>query len=423
MKRSTFRVLFYLKKGRETASGEVMIMARITVDGKICQFSTKQKIKPDQWSVEANKAIGRSNQTHRLNSLLDDIKANIIKIYHEMLLRDNYITAEKLRNAFLGNHQVNVTLIEMFKKHNDDVAQLVGISKSKATLQKYSVTLKHLMEFIRFKYNISDVYINEVNPMFINDFKLYLLTIGKCGENTAAKFLQLLKRITIIARDNGLLKIDPFANHKIRMKRVDRGYLTQQEVELIAKKHLVSERLEQVRDIFIFSCFTGLAYIDVRNLTKANIKTSFDGNLWIMTKRQKTNVTVNVPLMAIPMKILDKYKGKTKDELLLPVISNQKVNSYLKEIDDVCGIDKNLTSHLARHTFATTTTLSKGIPIETVSKMLGHTSISTTQIYARITNDKISKDMDGLSDKFSNIENMFEEEKPKRKYTHKENVG
>ncbi|MFR9543922.1 MAG: site-specific integrase [Rikenellaceae bacterium] len=173
----------------------------------------------------------------------------------------------------------------------------------------------------------------------------------------------------------------------------------------------------------LLCCFTGLAYIDLANLTKANIKTSFDGNLWIMTKRQKTNTTVNVPLMKIPRIILAKYEGKLKDDMLLPMISNQKLNCYLKEIADICGIDKNLTFHLARHTFATTTTLAKGIPIETVSRMLGHTNISTTQIYARITNDKISKDMDGLSEKFSNIENMFEEEKPKRKYVRKVKVG
>ncbi|MFR9672063.1 MAG: site-specific integrase [Rikenellaceae bacterium] len=420
--RSTFKVLFYLKKGRETASGEVMIMARITVNGEQCQFSTKQKIAPNLWSVEAAKAIGRSKEIQKINLLLDEIKANIIRIYHDMQLTDNYVTAEKVRNRFMGNNEDCATILELFLKHNEDVKSLIGITKSKSTYQKYEVARKHLSEFIRFKYNMSDMYVNEITPMFIDNLKVYLMTVAGCAENTTSKFLQSFKRIIIIARDNGFLKIDPFANHKIRIKKVDRGYLTEQEVATIVQKKFASERLSQVRDIFVFSCFSGLAYIDLANLTKANIKTSFDGNLWIMTKRQKTNTTVNVPLMKIPRIILAKYEGKLKDDMLLPMISNQKLNCYLKEIADICGIDKNLTFHLARHTFATTTTLAKGIPIETVSRMLGHTNISTTQIYARITNDKISKDMDGLSEKFSNIENMFEEEKPKRKYVRKVKV-
>ena len=223
-----------------------------------------------------------------------------------------------------------------------------------------------------------------------------------------AKFMQFFKRIIILARNNGLIVHDPFANYKIQLKKVDRGYLTEQEMNKIIQKKFPTKRLEQVRDIFIFSCFTGLAYIDVKELTKNHIRISFDGNIWIMTKRHKTKVNVNVPLMDIPKKILQKYEGELPDDKILPVLSNQKMNAYLKEIADVCGITKNLTFHLARHTFATTVTLAKGIPIETVSKMLGHTNIQTTQIYARITNDKISKDMEGLSEKFNESERLFQ---------------
>jgi site-specific recombinase XerD len=187
--------------------------------------------------------------------------------------------------------------------------------------------------------------------------------------------------IIIVAKNNGLIFKDPFANYKIRFKRVDRGYLTDQEMQIIVGKKFVSKRLEQVRDIFLFSCFTGLAYIDVKHLTTDNIRTSFDGKLWIMTHRQKTDTPVNVPLLNIPLSILKKYEGKLSNGQLLPVLSNQKLNSYLKEIGDLCGINKNITFHMARHTFATTTTLSKGVPIETVSKMLGHTNIQTTQIF------------------------------------------
>lgn len=200
---------------------------------------------------------------------------------------------------------------------------------------------------------------------------------------------------------------DPFENYKIRLQKVDRGYLTEEEIEKIHKLNLVSERLEHVCDLFIFSCFSGLAYIDVAGLRKEHIRKSFDGNLWIMTKLVKIGTDVNVPLFDIPKMILDKYKNNLPNGKILPIISNQKLNSYLKEIADLSGIRKNLTFHLARHTFATTTTLSKGVPIETVSKMLGHTNIETTQIYARITNKKISVDMKGLSEQFTDIEGIY----------------
>ncbi len=218
--------------------------------------------------------------------------------------------------------------------------------------------------------------------------------------------MQTFRMIIIKAKNNGWIFADPFINYKIHLKRVDRGYLTETEIKKILKKQFTCKRLEQVRDIFIFSCFTGLAYIDVRNLTKDNIQTSFDGKLWIMTARQKTDTTVTVPLLKVPQAILKKYEGTQADGRLLPVLSNQKLNSYLKEIADLCGITKTITFHLARHTFATTMTLAKGVPIETVSKMLGHTNITTTQIYARITNDKIGRDMQALSGKLGEIEKI-----------------
>lgn len=222
--------------------------------------------------------------------------------------------------------------------------------------------------------------------------------------------MQTLRMIIIEAKNNGWIFNDPFANYRIRLKKVDRGYLTEEELQRILQKKMPCTRLEQVRDVFIFSCFTGLAYIDVRNLTKENIRTSFDGKLWIMTHRHKTQTSVNVPLLKVPQLLLEKYEGMLPDGRLLPVLSNQKLNSYLKEIADLCGIEKNITFHLARHTFATTMTLAKGVPIETVSKMLGHTNIVTTQIYARITNDKIGRDMQALAGQLSEIEKIALEE-------------
>ena len=405
--KSTFKILFYLKRGAIRANGCALIMGRITVDGVGTQFSTKLEVKPEEWDTKANRATGRSNANKQVNSLLEEIKASLHKVYHEMQRRDNYVTAEKVKNEFLGIAETHETLLALFAKHNADVEKLVGISKTPATLQKYKVTYNHLQSFLKDKYNVTDISLKEINLMFINDFEVYLMTTCKCGANTTAKFMQFFKRIVLIARNNGLIVGDPFANYKIRLQRVDRGYLTEDEIKKILELNLVSERLEHVRDLFLFSCFCGLAYIDVAGLRKEHIRKSFDGNLWIMTKRVKTGIDVNVPLLDIPKMILDKYKDKLPNGKILPVISNQKLNSYLKEIADLAGIKKNLTFHLARHTFATTTTLGKGVPIETVSKMLGHTNIETTQIYARITNSKISSDMKGLSEQFTGIEKIY----------------
>jgi site-specific recombinase XerD len=406
--KTTFNVLFFLKRDKQKKNGNVPLMCRITVDGNETRFSMKTDIDPGYWDVKSGKMTGRSAKAVEINGLIDNTRSVLNRIYHQELERMQSVTAEKVKNIFLGINTKQQTLLELFKKHNADVKSLVGISKSKATLQKYEVTLKHTIRFLRKKYNLSDIPFLEINHMFISDFETFLMVDCKCQSNTTAKFLQFFKRIILIARNNGWMIHDPIVNYKIRLNKVDRGYLTKEELELIFKKKIEIPRLEHVRDIFVFSCFTGLAYIDGSNLKESNIRTSVDGNLWIMTKRQKTDVNSNIPLLDVPKMILAKYKGKLPEGKILPISSNQKMNAYLKEIGDMCEIQKNLTFHLARHTFATTITLSQGVPIETVSKMLGHTNIKTTQIYARITDNKISLDMGVLSGKLKEMENAFQ---------------
>ena len=404
--KSTFSVLFFIRRDKKRKDGTCPIMCRITIDGIESRFNTKVYVEDASWNVKANKVSGNNPENRKKNARLDDIKASLHRIYHE-IQRFDVATPERIKGEFLGLDQSGETLLNLFDIHNKDVESLVGISRSAATLQKYKVTRKHVANYIKKKYRVSDIPLKSINHMFIRDFEIYLLTHEKVSHNTMAKFMQFFKRIIILARNNGLINQDPFANYKIRLKKVDRGYLTEEELTKIMIKKFPTKRLEQVRDVFLFSCFTGLAYIDVKRLSKDDIRTSFDGNLWILTKRKKSDVTVTVPLMEIPQKILAKYEGTLPEDKILPVLSNQKMNAYLKEIADVCGITKNLTFHLARHTFATTVTLSKGVPIETVSKMLGHTNIQTTQIYARITNEKISEDMRGLSDKFTDKGELF----------------
>ncbi|WP_417173365.1 site-specific integrase [Alistipes finegoldii] len=406
MSKSTFRILFYVRKNQVNKEGKASIMIRLTINGDTSQFSSKLEVEPALWDVKSQKMSGNSLRARQLNSLLDDVRTSLKNHFHDIETHEAYVTAEKVRNAFLGITIRQQTLLGTFRKHNEDVQKLVGISKSAATYAKYDRCMRRLEEFMQAKYRIKDIALKEISHVFITDFETYLRTESGCNENTTAKFMQTFRMIIIIAKNNGWIFADPFINYKIRLKRVDRGYLTEPEITKILKKQFACKRLEQVRDIFIFACFTGLAYIDVRNLTKDNIRPSFDGKLWIMTARQKTDTAVTVPLLKVPQAILKKYEGTLPDGRLLPVLSNQKLNSYLKEIGDLCGITKNITFHLARHTFATTMTLAKGVPIETVSKMLGHTNIVTTQIYARITNDKIGRDMQALAGQLGEIEKI-----------------
>ena len=400
MKKSTFNILFYVKRNAAKANGKMPIMGRITVNGQAIQFGAKTEVSPKLWDTKSGKAVGKTQEVIEINGILESIRATMTKIYRELQERETTVTPERIKNIFFGVEIQQQMLLELFKKHNEDVESLVGVSKSKATYQKYEVTRKHLTNFIKEKYNRSDVAIKEIDYIFITDFEVYLLTTCGCNSNTTAKFMQFFKRIVIIAKNNGWIRADPFANYKIRLKKVDRGYLQQSEVESIMNKKFAAKRLEQVRDIFVFSCFKGLAYIDVKKLRKEDIRTSFDGNLWIMGKREKTDVSFSIPLLDIPKRILEKYEGTLPDNRILPVPSNQKLNAYLKEIGDLCGIDKDLSFHMSRHT-AASLALSNGMPMESVAKMLGHKNIRTTQLYAKITDMKLSQDMAELEKKLN----------------------
>jgi len=303
----------------------------------------------------------------------------------------------------LGIDTRKQTLLELFDQHNREKKRLVGISIVKSTYNKYRITRDHLAAYLTDWHNLSDIPLKEINHKFVCDFERYLLTVKRSEVNTIAKYMQMFKHIIGIAIKYRWIQDNPFSGYKIQLKRTDRGYLTQEEVEILLNHTFKQKHLEKVRDIFVFCCFTGLSYIDVKQLTQDNIRISFDGGQWLMGKRGKTDVRYNVPLLDIPKQILAKYAGKLPDNRALPVTTNQYSNVYLNEIGKLCGLKKKLTFHLSRHTFATLT-LSKGVSIESVSKMLGHTNIQTTQIYARITNEKISQDMTLFAEKVKGVE-------------------
>ena len=397
MEANTFSVIFLIRRGRLDKDGKAGILIRITLNGEQCHVTSKISVYPDDWDTAKGRVKGKGKVAMELNGLLDEMKASIINHYREIQRRETVVTAEKVRNAFLGVNERKDTLLTVFEKYLENAKKLQGISKTKATIQKYERCLKRLKTFIPETYHVSDIALKEIKYEFIVDFESYLRRESKCCANTAAKFIQTLRMIILYAKNNGMIIADPFVNYKIRLEPVDRGYLTIEEINAIAQKEITIKRMSQVRDVFLFSCFTGLAYIDIYNLRESDIKDGPDGRKWIMIRRHKTNTAVNVPLLDFPLSILEKYKGTQKDGKVLPVLTNQRLNSYLKELADICGIEKRVTFHLARHTFATTITLANGMPIETVSKLLGLTQIKTTQIYARITNEKIRNDMAALA--------------------------
>ena len=398
MMKSIFRVVFYLRSNYVNKEGKTSVMLRIYLNNeRLSLGSTGISVKSSQWDKEKERIKGRTTEALNTNLQLDNIASGLQSIFRRIEMSD-VVSLERIKSEFLGKKEEIDTLMQLFEKHNGDVAKQVGVSVVKATLQKYNVCKRHFSEFLEKQYKRSDLKLTELTYVVIREFDLYLRTEVGQNPNTATKTMKTFKTITLLGQKMGVLLHDPFMNHRFHIEPVNRGFLTDEEILLIANKDLGISRLELVRDIFIFSCFTGLAYIDVSNLTPDHIVTLGDKQ-WIMTQRQKTSVETNVLLLDIPKAIIAKYGGKTyRNGKLFPMLTNQKTNSYLKEIADICGIKKNLTFHLARHTFATMS-LSKGVPMESVSKMLGHTNIRTTQIYARITNKKIEHDMEELADK------------------------
>ncbi|MBQ8594062.1 MAG: site-specific integrase [Bacteroidaceae bacterium] len=402
--RKCFKVPYYVRSNYENKQGKSPLMIRIFLNGEMMNIgSAGIYIDKKLWSNSTSRMKGRSIDALNVNAQLDLLSSTLLGIFKKYE-DDEELSLEKIKSDYLGKSSSLDTVMDIFDKYLEDLKSLIGTSKTQATFNKYAVARKHFSSFLKYKYGRNDIMPKELTYIVIHDFDVYLKTVLQLKANSATKTLKFFKTVIIFAQKSGKMTHDPFMNFRFQAEKVDRGFLTDEEIQCMMKKTFDIPRLEQVRDIFIFSCFSGLAYIDMVNLTEDNIVV-LDGKKWIIVNRHKTNVPSNILLLDIPLMIIDKYKGKDNDGRLLPIISNQKMNAYLKEIADVCGIKKRLTCHLARHTFATMT-LSKGVPIETVSKMLGHTNIKTTQIYARITNKKIESDMMVLAtklDKFNEI--------------------
>ena len=361
-------------------------------------------VPPRLWDVKNSRASGKSVEAQKINLAVDKIRVEVNRRYQELMQTDGYVTAAKLKDAYLGIGVKQETLLKLFEQHNAEFEKKVGHSRAQGTFTRYRTVCNHIREFLPHTYKREDIPLKELNLTFINDFEYFLRTKKKCRTNTVWGYMIVLKHIVSIARNDGRLPFNPFAGYINSPESVNRGYLTQKEIQTLMDALMKNTYHELVRDLFVFSVFTGLAYSDVKNLTADRLQTFFDGNLWIITRRKKTNTESNIRLLDVPKRIIEKYRGLTKDGCVFPVPSNGSYNKILKEIGKQCGFKVRLTYHVARHTNATTVLLSHGVPIETVSRLLGHTNIKTTPIYAKITVQKISQDMETLSYKLEEME-------------------
>ena len=397
-------ISFHARKTRATTDNLLPIYLRVTIDGQRFEISTQRYLEAYKWSFPAGKAKGNTEETRSVNTYLDMLKQKAYNLQKELIQEGKPVNLETFKCKWLGKNERPHMLLEIFQQHNDQVNQLLGKDFAPGTLVRYKTSLKHTREFIQWKYKANDIDIRKLNYDFISGYEFWLKTVRNCAHNSTMKYLGNFKKIVILCLKNGWLLKDPFLGFKMSKKEVVREFLTWEELQLIQSKRFVSSRINQVRDIFLFSCFTGLAYADVKKLKRSEVDTGIDGEKWVFTSRQKTHSASRIPLLSQALRIIERYNEHPQciaTDRLLPVLSNQKMNAYLKEIVDVCGITKELTYHIARHTFATTITLSNGVPIESVSKMLGHKNIRTTQHYAKILDKKVSEDMGLLRSKLN----------------------
>lgn len=401
MERTTFGLLFYIRRDKTNKRGEAPVFMRLTINGERADASIKRFIEPHAWNSAKGKANEKSRGGKDLNLYLDAISANILRIQRDLELDKKEVSAQIILNRYLGKEQSDRhTLMEVFRAHNEKCRALSGISLAPATVIRYETTLRLTEEFLQKNYKKEDCYLDEVTNQFIEDFEFFLKTVRRCCHNTTTKYLLNFKKIIRIALAKGWMKKDPFAQVHFHFEPVEREFLEKQELKVLLNKEITITRLAQVRDIFCFCCLTGLAFMDVQQLKPEHLVADIHGKIWIRKARQKTKNMCNIPLLDEAQKIIDRYREHPYCQthgVLLPVCSNQKMNSYLKELADICGIRKNLSTHCARHTFATLT-LASGATIDNVAKMLGHANVNMTRRYAKVLDSSIMRDMEVVAE-------------------------
>lgn len=402
---STFSVLFWIYSQR-AKDNLAVIYARITVNGRKLNISLKRKAQVDLWDSKKQRVIGKGSTSKELNQFLDQEHSRLFQCYQELRVEGKVISPESIKARYFGDIHHLFSLEDMFKYHNENM-----FSKLKPnTSRLYITSQNYIRKFIKKEYGRKDFYLKELDYSFIIKFENYLRAVRprhyqkSLQHNAVMKHIQRLRKMVTLAFHLEWIDRDPFVKFKPYLVQKERGFLTSGELERIENLNLEIPRLKKVKDLFIFSCYTGVSYADLMLLTPQNLVIGIDKKFWIITRREKNGNQVKLPLLSKAINLIEDYKNDQNCLLknsLLPTISNQKVNSYLKEIAEMCHIEKNVTFHLARHTFATTVALTNGVPIETVSKILGHRKLSTTQIYAKVVERKVSEDMEMLQQKLN----------------------
>ncbi|TPG38410.1 site-specific integrase [Flavobacterium pectinovorum] len=403
MLENSFGMAFFLKTAHKGSKIRAVHL-RITVDGITKETSTKRKWDIERWDQKTERAVGTKEDAKSLNYFLDSLTFKIHEIKTQILYSGKPLTTEKVMDHVLGRVTPRVKVLEEFQKHNDQMKELLGKGYARGTLQRFTITKNHLAAFIKFKFKKDDMEFTDLNLEFVKDFEFYLRTVRDCSNNTTLKYIANFKKIVIRAIDKEIILKDPFKNFKGRKTKLVKKPLSTQELYELERHYFTTDRLNVVRDVFVFQCYTGLAYIDAYQLRRADIKDGIDGNLWIMSERQKTNSTTNVPLLPQALKIIEKYKDHplcVERGTVLPVSSNQKMNEYLKEIAILCGFPFTLNTHMARRTFGSTVTLNNNVPINVVKELLGHASVKQTEAYAITEQATIGREMSLLNKKLN----------------------
>jgi len=405
MERVTFKILFFVQKTRVAKNGEAPVLLRVTVNGQRAVTSINLKVEPANWSAVAGKSIGNTRKDDELNARLDTIRLRVMQIHRKMELDHEHITAQKVIDKYFGrDKKPAIMLLDIFREHNEKCRKLSGNGMAPGTVERYETSYKHTAAFIELTYGKKDVPVADVNHKFVTDYEFYLKTERRCSHNSTIKYLKNFGKIVRIALANGYITKNPFASIKFRMDEVERDFLEDHEIKAIMEKSIAIERLAQVRDAFVFCCFTGLAFSDMKGLKPEHIVRDNNGALWIRKKRQKTKNMCNIPLLDPAKEILDRYREHPECIIkgtLLPSLCNQKMNAYLKELAAICLINKEISTHVARHSFATSVALANGVSIENVAKMLGHSDTKMTRHYARVLDKSIMRDMAIVNGKFA----------------------
>lgn len=407
MDRRTFSIMFFIRRTRLRKNLEAPVMMRITVNGERTDIAIQRTILPEQWNSDKGCAKSTTRVGKELNQCLDQIRLQVYHRHQELLSRNLDVTAASLKGAYqngIGEEDVH-NLLDLYHEHNANLKSMIDKGVSRATYIRHETSRRNLERFLRDTYQLEDISLKEVTHVFIKEYETYLRTTRNCNNNSTVKYIKNFGKIIKEAMNRDWVQANPFRNIRFHLEEVDKPFLSKGELNKIITREFAITRIAQVRDVFVFCCFTGLAFIDVKTLTAKELQQGVDGNLWIRKQRNKSKQWAHIPLLPDARLIIERYSSNPQCQrkgVLLPVLSNQKMNAYLKEIADLCGVQKNLTTHCARHTFATTVTLANKISMESVSKMLGHSSLSMTQKYARILDSTIGQEMSLLAEKLSN---------------------